>query len=44
MRMSVSVPLVTILELSSLKLEGSNWTVIGSRACVVGGASSNIRE
>ena len=43
MRMRVAVPMVTSREPSSVKLKGSGWTVMGRRACVVGGASSNDR-
>ena len=44
MFMMVGVPVVAMLEPSSLKLNGSGWTVIGRRACEVGGASSNLSE
>ena len=43
MRMRVSVPLVISCEVSNLKLDVSDWTLMGRRACVVGGTSSNIR-
>ncbi len=43
MRLGVAVPLVTSLGLNNVKLEGSGWTLIGRRACVVDGASSNSR-
>ena len=44
MFMMVAVPVVAMLEPSSLRLNGSGWTVMGRRACVVGGASSNLSE
>ncbi len=42
-RRKFTVPVMTSSEVSSLKLEGSDWTLMGKHACVVGGTSSNNR-